>query len=317
MTAKIEDISKNQPVLANSKLAITKIMLHAIKFPVLLFICGFALVWGEIVKLYFSKNWESLFFYVSNIGASLMILALLLAIYNFISLFCYENEKVLVKKNYLIGAHILSTLRRGIRIIFILILINLAFHFFNLQNHNLYLADKTIDAILVCFIGWLMLQVVSISEAAFYKYCVSLPSHENKKKALYTKIHIIKNITVFIILTLTIASLLMLFDKVRAVGISLLASAGFLTAILGLAAQHSLSSVFAGLQLALSQSIQIDDAVIVENEYGWIEDVSLSHVTIRLWDLRRLILPTSYFSEKPFQNWSVKEGLCLERFFFT
>jgi small-conductance mechanosensitive channel len=86
--------------------------------------------------------------------------------------------------------------------------------------------------------------------------------------------------------------------------VSLFASAGVAGLIIGLAAQKVIGSILAGFQLAITQPIRIDDVVIVENEWGWIEEITLTYVVIRLWDKRRLVVPTTYFIEKPFQNWT-------------
>jgi small-conductance mechanosensitive channel len=91
---------------------------------------------------------------------------------------------------------------------------------------------------------------------------------------------------------------------VRQYGVSLFASAGVAGIIAGLAARPVLSNLFAGVQLAVTQPIRLEDAVTVENEYGWIEEITSTYVVIRLWDLRRLIVPLSYFIEKPFYNWT-------------
>jgi small-conductance mechanosensitive channel len=102
----------------------------------------------------------------------------------------------------------------------------------------------------------------------------------------------------------------MTFSSVRQYGVSLLASAGAAGIIVGLGARPLLSNLFAGIQLAMTQPIRIEDAVIVENEWGWIEEITSTYVVVRLWDLRRMILPLSYFIEKPFQNWT-REGSAL------
>ncbi len=94
------------------------------------------------------------------------------------------------------------------------------------------------------------------------------------------------------------------FDKIRQVGMSILASAGILGIIIGFAAQRSLATLIAGLQIALTQPIRLDDAVIVEGEWGVIEEITLTYVVVRVWDLRRLVVPVTYFLEKPFQNWT-------------
>jgi small-conductance mechanosensitive channel len=96
----------------------------------------------------------------------------------------------------------------------------------------------------------------------------------------------------------------MTFDKVRYLGASILASAGIAGIIIGLAAQRSLGTILAGIQIAITQPIRLDDVVIVENEWGRVEEINLTYVVVRIWDLRRLVLPITYFIEKPFQNWT-------------
>jgi small-conductance mechanosensitive channel len=88
------------------------------------------------------------------------------------------------------------------------------------------------------------------------------------------------------------------------VGVSLLASAGIAGLAIGLAAQKSLSTLFAGIQLSITQPMRIGDTVIIENEWGWIEEITLTYVVVKVWDLRRLVIPITQFLEKPFQNWS-------------
>jgi small-conductance mechanosensitive channel len=104
---------------------------------------------------------------------------------------------------------------------------------------------------------------------------------------------------------LVAASLLLLqFEAVRSVGVSLLASAGLAGLVIGLAAQKSISTLLAGIQLSITQPVRIGDTVIVENEWGWIEEITLTYVVVKVWDLRRLVVPMSHFLDKPFQNWS-------------
>jgi small-conductance mechanosensitive channel len=96
----------------------------------------------------------------------------------------------------------------------------------------------------------------------------------------------------------------MMFEEVRRVGTSILASAGVLGLIIGFAAQKTIANLFAGFQLAMTQPIRLDDVVIVESEWGRVEEITLTYVIVHIWDDRRLVLPLSYFIEKPFQNWT-------------
>jgi len=101
-----------------------------------------------------------------------------------------------------------------------------------------------------------------------------------------------------------LAVVLMTFPEVRAVGTSLLASAGLVGLVAGMAARPVLSNLIAGVQLALTQPIRLDDVLIVEGEWGWVEEITGTYVVLRLWDLRRLVVPLQWFIEHPFQNWT-------------
>jgi small-conductance mechanosensitive channel len=123
-------------------------------------------------------------------------------------------------------------------------------------------------------------------------------------RKIYTQVKVLKKIAVVVIVVFTTASMLMVFDSVRQLGTSILASAGVVGIIIGFAAQRSIATVLAGFQIAMTQPIRLDDVVIVEDEWGRIEEITLTYVVVRIWDLRRLIVPINYFTEKPFQNWT-------------
>jgi hypothetical protein len=115
---------------------------------------------------------------------------------------------------------------------------------------------------------------------------------------------VLKKIAMTVVAIFAIGSTLMVFDSVRQFGASILASAGIAGIIVGLAAQRSIGTLLAGIQIAFTQPIRVDDVVIVENEWGKVEDITLTYVVVRIWDERRLVLPVSYFIERPFQNWT-------------
>jgi small-conductance mechanosensitive channel len=123
-------------------------------------------------------------------------------------------------------------------------------------------------------------------------------------RALRTQVRAFRNIAGFIVVVVTLGFVLMSFKPVRELGAGLLASAGVAGIVIGFAAQRSLATVLAGIQIAISQPIRVDDVVIVEGEWGRIEEITLTYVVVRIWDLRRLIVPINYFIEKPFQNWT-------------
>jgi small-conductance mechanosensitive channel len=119
-----------------------------------------------------------------------------------------------------------------------------------------------------------------------------------------TQILILERTAAILIVVVTASCVLITFESVRQYGVSLFASAGVAGLIDGLAARPVLTNLFAGVQIAMTQPIRLEDAVIVENEWGWVEEITATYVVVRLWDWRRMIVPLSYFIEKPFQNWT-------------
>lgn len=124
----------------------------------------------------------------------------------------------------------------------------------------------------------------------------------------YTKVKVLQRVLLVIIWIAATAGILMLFDQFRTLGSTLLASAGIASVVLGLSAQKTFGAMIAGIQVALSHPISIDDVVIVEGEWGRVEEITFTYVVVRIWDLRRLVLPVSYFLETPFQNWTKKSA---------
>ena len=125
-----------------------------------------------------------------------------------------------------------------------------------------------------------------------------------KARAIHTQFAILRKISVVAIAVLASGLVLMNFEGFRELGTGILASAGVAGLVVGFAAQKTLGNLLAGIQIAITQPVRIDDVVIVEGEWGRIEEITLTYVVVRIWDLRRLVLPIAYFIEKPFQNWT-------------
>ncbi|NQV41787.1 MAG: mechanosensitive ion channel family protein [Candidatus Marinimicrobia bacterium] len=161
---------------------------------------------------------------------------------------------------------------------------------------------------LIGALAWLLIRIlVLFKELILGQY--QLDAKDNlKARQISTQLLMIERVVNAVILLIAGSIILMSFDKAREIGFSLLASAGIAGIILGLAAQRSLATLFAGIQLAITQPIRIDDVVIVEHEWGWIEEITLTFVVVRIWDQRRLVLPITYFIEHPFQNWTRKRA---------
>jgi small-conductance mechanosensitive channel len=152
--------------------------------------------------------------------------------------------------------------------------------------------------------AWLFAGVLTaIERMTMSRLRIDTPDNLRARRAK-TQLAVVHRFTIAIVAVLALGAMLMTFPGARAAGTSLLASAGIIGAIAALAAQSLLGNVFAGLQMAFSDAVRIDDVVIVEGEWGRIEEITLTYVVIHLWDDRRLVMPTSYFMSKPFENWT-------------
>jgi len=163
---------------------------------------------------------------------------------------------------------------------------------------------KGTSILLIMAVSLISFQAVALGEKlVLTKFDIAVADNLRARK-VHTQLQVIsKTLDIFIGL-FTVASILMLFDEVRHLGTSILASAGVVGVILGFAAQKTIANLFAGFQVALAQPIRLDDVVIVEGEWGRIEEITLTYVVVHIWDDRRLIVPLSDFIEKPFQNWT-------------
>ncbi len=163
---------------------------------------------------------------------------------------------------------------------------------------------KGSSILLIIAVSVILFQTVSLGEKAVLAEYDIKASDNLQARKIYTQAHVISKVLYAVISLFTVASVLMLFQEVRQFGTSILASAGIVGIILGFAAQKTISNLFAGFQLALTEPIRLDDVVIVEGEWGRIEEITLTYVVVHIWDDRRLVVPLSNFIEKPFQNWT-------------
>ncbi|MGH9371984.1 MAG: mechanosensitive ion channel family protein, partial [Vicinamibacterales bacterium] len=158
--------------------------------------------------------------------------------------------------------------------------------------------------LLIGVVAFILFQVVEAAASLALSQHRLDVSDNLQARSIHTQVVVLKKVAITTIGVFTLASMLMVFDSVRQFGASILASAGIAGIVIGFAAQRSISTLLAGFQIALTQPIRVDDVVIVENEWGRIEDITLTYVVVRVWDLRRLVVPITYFIEQPFQNWT-------------
>jgi small-conductance mechanosensitive channel len=167
-----------------------------------------------------------------------------------------------------------------------------------------WVTQKGVGILFIVTLSFLIVHGINAMQAALLGHQrLDLPDNLSARR-IYTQVSVIRKIIITAVVVVATGSVLMLFDPVRQFGTSILASAGIAGIVIGFAAQRTLGNVLAGIQIALTQPLLIDDIVVVEGEFGQIEEITLTYVTVRTWDLRRMILPITYFVEKPFQNWS-------------
>lgn len=175
------------------------------------------------------------------------------------------------------------------------------------------IGSRMIFALLV---GWLVLRCMSAAKTMIERGADISVEDNLKARRQRTKIGILYRIAQCIVGFLVIAMMLIAIPGVRTIGVTLMASAGLAGLAVGAAAQPALKNLIAGVQMAFSEPIRLDDVVIVEGEWGRIEEIKLTYVVVRIWDDRRMVVPVSYFLEKPFQNWTTKTSDLLGTVFF-
>jgi len=157
---------------------------------------------------------------------------------------------------------------------------------------------------LIAAIAWLVILFSQIlSDVLAARYRVDVPDNLTARR-IQTQFLMIHRIIVVLVVIVTLSIMLMTIPAIKHIGVSLLASAGLAGLVVGMAMKPTLSSLIAGIQIALTQPIRLEDVVIVQGEWGRIEEIGTTYVVVRIWDLRRLIVPLSYFIEQPFQNWT-------------
>jgi len=163
---------------------------------------------------------------------------------------------------------------------------------------------KTIEIFFTVVFAIILIQFIKILEDYFY-HRYDLKKDDNlKERKIRTQLQFVRKIIISLIVIITAGVILLSFESMRKIGAGLLTGVGIGGIIIGFAAQKSLGNLLAGFQIAFTQPIRIDDVLIVEGEWGRVEEITLTYVVLKIWDQRRLILPINYFIEKPFQNWT-------------
>jgi len=219
------------------------------------------------------------------------ILGKILRVYN------KKNEKILVSSA-------IAHYNQPTRYFFPLLVIAILMPLVPLPPGPFEFLRRTLEILLTITFAWMLIMTVYVLEDYVRGYYIITKADNIRERRVITQLQFIKRMLVLLIIFFTIALVLMSFATVRKIGTGLITSAGIASVIIGFAAQRSIANLLAGMQLAFSQPIRVDDVLVVEGEWGRVEDITFTYVVLGIWDQRRLIVPLNYFIEKPFQNWT-------------
>lgn len=191
-----------------------------------------------------------------------------------------------------------------LKILSFLVLFNVIVQYVNIPAALSFIFTKITNILIICAISWILFKVVDIAEQILVRRYFTKKRGTLASRKIYTQTLIIKRIIYSLIIILSIGSILMLFDNVRALGASVLTTAGVVGLVFTFTAQKPLGSILSGLEIAITQPIKLGDSVVINDELGVIEEINFRSVVVRLWDWRRLVVPTNYFLDHIFQNWS-------------
>lgn len=246
-------------------------------------------------------NTEDSFRYLIIAGGFVLLFIVLVILLNFITKKLRHRAR---KTQSLIDDFIIRLFRLPAIWIIFAILLNI-FSSLLKENELSFSAFGTISQILLTLsIGWFIVQLI---RALFYywqnKLDINNPNNLEARKRL-TQMKMIERIVVILSAVIFVSIALMTIDSVRQLGVSLLASAGVAGIIIGFAAQRSVGQIFSGIQIAFTQPIRLDDVVVIEGEWGRVEEINITYAVIKIWDERRLVVPMDYFLNNPVQNWT-------------
>lgn len=191
-----------------------------------------------------------------------------------------------------------------LKILAFLMIFNIIAQKLTLPDNLLYLFNKTSSILIICSISGILCKIIAIAEQLLLNHYTADLRGMIVERRIVTQTLILKRVAYAIVAILTLGAILMLFDNVRALGASVMTTAGVIGLVLTFTAQRSLGSIFSGLEIAITQPIKIGDKVMIENKEGTIQEINFRNVVLKLGDWSHYIVPTSAFLEKPFQNWN-------------
>jgi small-conductance mechanosensitive channel len=206
---------------------------------------------------------------------------------------------------------LLQSAQGPLRLLLWAVLVVAATRFLLLPPADQLAVDTLCNSLAIISGAWFLLRLLAKGAVRVQELAANDVEDPARLRGLRTQLAVLQRVVASAIYVVSAALFLLQFEVVRSIGVSMLASAGIAGLVIGLAAQRPVSSLLGGIQLSITQPIRIGDTVVVEGETGTIEEIRLTYVVVKIWDLRRLVLPMSYFLDKPFQNWSKGSGQIL------
>ncbi len=169
---------------------------------------------------------------------------------------------------------------------------------------------------LIAACAWLtVLFIAVISDMISGRYRIDVADNLVARR-IRTQFQMLQRLAITLVVVVAVSIALMTFPSIKHIGMSILASAGLASLVVGMAMKGTLSNLIAGVQIAFAQPFRVEDAVVIDGEWGWIEEIGMMYVVVRIWDLRRLVVPLSYFLDNSFQNWTRNSADLLAHCFF-
>lgn len=246
---------------------------------------------NNIISEEFLGHWPLL---LLAIGAAVLVHAILY----------FPIKRWIIKDKDRTSSYAFKKMRNPALVSLIWLSLTITYNTLNLPPEEQAVLNQGSTILLIITVAWWLSNGVKIGIAyGLEDSDITVKDNLEARKKL-TRFRVLERLVIAIILVIAVGAILMTFDRIKNIGTSLLASAGVAGIIIGFAAQRSIATFLAGIQIALTQPIRLEDAVVVEGEWGWIEEITFTYVVIRIWDRRRLIVPINYFIENPFQNWT-------------
>lgn len=206
--------------------------------------------------------------------------------------------------DYSLIRSVLKRLGKPINYLLPVLVFNMVLPFMELDKKPMAVLSKGVEIFLIIAFGIMLTGLVKVFED-YITHAYDLKKEDNlRERKMRTQLQFVRKLAISMIMVLTLCAVLLSFENLRKIGAGLLTGVGVGGIIVGFAAQRSLSNFLAGMQIAFTQPIRIDDVLVVEGEWGRVEEITLTYVVLGIWDQRKLILPINYFIEKPFQNWT-------------